>query len=91
MIDEFTKDWEWLAFLARYCAGKNISKAVCEDAKWWALGIAAFVVALVAWWIWGRIVQAYENWSYRRRSRKIADTDAMKKHVWSDHDAHHRK
>jgi hypothetical protein len=44
LIDEITKDWEWLSFLAQYCAGRNIGKAFCQDVKWWALGIAG--------WIW---------------------------------------
>jgi hypothetical protein len=91
MIDEITKDWEWLSFLARYCAGKNIGKGFCEDVKWWALAIAALIVALVAWWIWGRIARAYDNWNQRRLSARIADTDTMKKHVWSDHDARRRR
>lgn len=88
MIDGITKDWEWLSFLARYCAGKNIAKAFCDDVKWWALAVAAFVVVLVAWWTFGRIARAYENWSHRRLSARIADAETMKKHVWSGHDAH---
>jgi ABC-type nickel/cobalt efflux system permease component RcnA len=88
MIDEITKDWEWLSFLARYCAGKNIGKAFCDDVKWWALGIAALVVVLVACWIFGRIARAYENWNHRRLSARIANAETMKKHVWSGHDAH---
>ena len=83
MIDELTKDWEWLSFLARYCAGKNIAKAFCEDVKWWALGIAALVVLILAWWIWGRLARAYENWNLRRLRAKIADSETMKEHVWS--------
>jgi hypothetical protein len=86
MIDEITKDWEWLTFLARYCAGKNIGKAFCEDAKWWALGIAALVVLAIAWWILGRLARAYENWNFRRLSAKVADEETMKRHVWSGHD-----
>ena len=53
MLDELTKDWEWLSFLAQYCAGKNISAAFCRDVKWWALGLAALVAAIVVWWICG--------------------------------------
>jgi len=91
LIGEITRDWQWLSFLAQYCAGKNIGKAFCEDVKWWALGVAALVVLLVAWWIFGRIARAYENWSHRRQSARIADAETMKTHVWSGHDAHHRK
>jgi hypothetical protein len=88
MIDEITKDWEWLSFLARYCAGKNIAKAFCDDVKWWALGVGALVIVLVVWWIFGRLARAYGNWSHRRLSARIADDDTMKKHVWAGHDAH---
>jgi hypothetical protein len=88
MIDELTKDWEWLSFLARYCAGKNIGKAFCDDVKWWALGIATLVALILAWWIWGRLARAYENWRHRRLLARVADRGTMKEHVWAGHDAH---
>ncbi|HZF18842.1 MAG TPA: hypothetical protein VE008_03950 [Burkholderiales bacterium] len=88
MIDGIGKDWEWLSFLARYCAGKNIGKAFCDDVKWWALGIAALVVVIVVSWIFGRIARAYGRWNHRRLSAKIADAETMKQTVWSGHDAH---
>ena len=88
LIDEVTRDWEWLSFLARYCAGKNIGKAFCQDVKWWALGAAALIFLLLAWWILGRLARAYENRNHRRQLAKVADADTMKKHVWSGHDAH---
>jgi hypothetical protein len=83
LIDEITRDWEWLSFLARYCAGKNIGKAFCQDVKWWVLGAAALVGVLIAWWILGRLVRAGENWNHRRLLAKVADAETMKKHVWS--------
>ena len=88
LIDEVTRDWQWLTFLVQYCSGKNISKSFCEDVKWWALGIAALLVLLVAMWIWGRVAKAYDAWNLRRLQARIADSDTMKKHVWSGHDAH---
>jgi hypothetical protein len=88
LIDEVTRDWQWLTFLAKYCAGQNIGKAFCEDIRWWALGIAALLILIVAAWIWGRIAKAYDKWSFRRAQARIADSDTMKKHVWSGHDAH---
>lgn len=87
-IDEVTKDWEWLSFLARYCAGKNIGKAFCEDIRWWALGVAALAAVAAVWWLLGRLARAHENWNHRRLSARIADADTMKEHVWSGHDAH---
>ena len=92
LIDEVTRDWQWLTFLVQYCSGKNIGKAFCGDIKWWALGIAALVVLLAAAWIWGRLARVYDNWNHRRLSAKIADGETMKQHVWSGHNAHdHRK
>lgn len=92
LIDEVTKDWEWLTFLGQYCAGRNIGKAFCQDVKWWALGIASLVVLLVAWWALGRLAKAYGDRSFRRLQAKVADSETMKKHVWLGHDAHdHRK
>ena len=88
LIDEVTRDWEWLAFITRYCAGRNIGKAFCEDVKWWALGIAALVLVIAAAWIGGRIARAYESWNQRRLSARVADSETMKQHVWSGHDAH---
>ena len=88
MIDEMTRDWQWLTFLAQYCAGRNIGKAFCEDIKWWALGIAALLVVAIAWWILGKVARAYENWNHRRLSAKVADPETMKEHVWTGHDAH---
>jgi hypothetical protein len=87
LIEEVTRDWEWLSFLTRYCAGKNIGKAFCDDVKWWALGLAAIVLAAVAAWIWGRIAKAYEHWNQRRLAARVADGETMKQHVWSGHDA----
>jgi hypothetical protein len=88
MIDELTKDWEWLSFLARYCTGKNIGKAFCDDVRWWALGLAAVVVVLLLWWIWGKLARMAENWRHRREFAKIADSKTMKERVWAGHDAH---
>ena len=88
MLEELTKDWEWLSFLAQYCAGKNISAALCRDVKWWALGLAALVAAIVVWWISGKIATACENWRSRRLHAKVADPETMKEHVWAGHDAH---
>ena len=83
LIEELTKDWEWLSFLAQYCAGKNIGKAFCEDVKWWALGAAALIALMLAWWILGRLARAYENWNHRRLLAKVASAETMKEHVWS--------
>ena len=88
LIDEVTRDWEWLAFLAQYCAGRNIGKAFCQDVRWWALGAAALVLLLLAWWILGRLMRAHENWKHRRLRARVADSATMKQHVWSGHDAH---
>lgn len=86
-VDEITKDWEWLSFLAQYCAGRNIGNSFCQDVKWWALGVAALLGLLLAWWIVGRVARVYENWNHRRLSAKVADAETMKEHVWSGHDA----
>ena len=88
MIDEMTRDWQWLTFLAQYCAGRNIGKAFCEDIKWWALGIAALLIAAIAWWVWGKAARAYENWNQRRLSAKVADAETMRQHAWTGHDVH---
>ena len=88
MIDGITKDWEWLSFLARYCTGKNIGKAFCDDVKWWVLGIAALAVVIVVSWIGGRLTKAYEKRRHRKLMAKVADAETMKRHVWSGHDAH---
>ena len=87
-IDQLTKDWEWLAFLARYCAGRNIGRAFCEDIKWWVLALAALLVVTLAWWIWSRLARAFEKWNHRRLLAQVADDETMKEHVWSGHDAH---
>jgi hypothetical protein len=88
LIDGLTKDWEWLSFLAQYCAGRNIGKAFCQDLKWWALGVAALLAAIAVWWILARIAKAYESWRVRRLSARVADRDTMKEHVWAGHSAH---
>jgi hypothetical protein len=88
LIEEVTRDWQWLTFLVQYCSGKNISKGFCEDVRWWVLGIAALLVLAVVAWIWGRIAKAYDGWNFRRLQARIADSETMKKHVWSGHDAH---
>jgi hypothetical protein len=83
LIGELSKDWEWVSFVTQYCAGRNLGKAFCEDFKWWVLGAAALVVAIVAWWILGKIAKVYGNWKHRRMLAKVADTETMRKHVWS--------
>jgi hypothetical protein len=83
LLEEFTKDWEWLSFLTRYCAGRNIGKDICEDVKWWALGLAGLLLLIVVWWILSKLQRTYENWSLRRRLAKVANAKTMKEHVWS--------
>jgi hypothetical protein len=87
LIAELSKDWEWVSFLTRYCAGRNLGKAFCEDFKWWVLGAAALVVAIVAWWILGKIAKVYGNWKHRRMLAQVADSETMDKYRWSGHDS----
>ena len=86
LIGQLSKDWEWVSFLVQYCAGGNISRQVCEDFKWWALGTVALAVVIVAWWILSKIAKAYEGWKHRRMLAKIADAETMNKYRWSGHD-----
>jgi hypothetical protein len=87
LIGQLSKDWEWLSFVTQYCAGKNVGKPFCEDFKWWALGAAALVAVIVAWWILGKIAKVYGNWRHRKMLAKVADPETMKKHVWSGYDS----
>jgi hypothetical protein len=86
LIAELSKDWEWVSFVTQYCAGRNLGKAFCEDFKWWVLGAAALVVAIVAWWILGKIERAYGDWKHRRMLAKVADAETMNKYRWAGHD-----
>jgi len=86
LIGQLSKDWEWLSFVTRYCASRNIDKPLCEDFMWWALAAAALVVVIVAWWILGGIAKAYESWKHRRMLAKVADAETMNKYRWSGHD-----
>ena len=84
-IGQLSKDWEWLSFVTRYCAGRNIDRPLCEDFMWWALAAAALVVVIVAWWILGRISKVFESWKHRRMLAKVADDKTMNKYRWSGH------
>ena len=86
LIGQLSKDWEWLSFVTRYCAGRNIDRPLCEDFMWWALAAAALVVVIVAWWILGRIAKVFESWKHGRMLAKVADDKTMNKYRWSDHD-----
>jgi hypothetical protein len=87
LIGQLSKDWEWVSFLTQYCAGGNIGKPFCQDFMWWALVAAALVVAIVVWWILGKIAKVYENWKHRRMLAKVADAETMNKYRWSGHDS----
>jgi hypothetical protein len=87
LIVELSKDWEWVSFLAQYCAGRNISRPFCRDFMAWALVAAALVVVLFALWILGRLGRALRNAMQRRMLAKVADAQTMKKHVWSGYDS----
>lgn len=87
LIAQISKDWEWVSFLAQYCAGRNISKPFCQDFAAWALVAAALVVALLALWILSRLWRAFRSWMNRRMLAKVADAETMKKHVWSGYDS----
>ena len=86
LIAELSKDWEWVSFVTQYCAGRNLGNAFCEDFKWWVLGAAALLVAIVAWWMLGRIAKVYGRWKHRRMLAKVADAETMNKYRWSGHD-----
>jgi len=88
LIAEFSKDWEWVSFVTQYCAGKNFGKPLCEDFMWWALAAAALAVAIVAWWIFGKLARVYGNWKHRKMLAQVADAETMKEHVWSGHASH---
>jgi hypothetical protein len=88
LIDEVTKDWQWLSFVSKYCAGRNIGGGFCEEFKWWVLGIAVLLALLVLGWIWRKLARAYESWNQRRLMAEVADPKTMRRHVWSGHDAH---
>jgi ABC-type nickel/cobalt efflux system permease component RcnA len=87
LIAQLSKDWEWVSFLAQYCAGRNLSKPFCQDFMAWALVAAALVVALLALWILGRLWRALRRWMDRRMLAKVADAETMKQHVWSGYDS----
>ncbi|HEY6241414.1 MAG TPA: hypothetical protein VIW78_11320 [Burkholderiales bacterium] len=86
LVGQLSKDWEWVSFITQYCAGSNIGKPVCEDFRWWAIGIAALALAIVVWWIFGQLSKAYARWHYRRVLAKVADAETMNKHRWSGPD-----
>ena len=71
LIGQLSRDWEWLSFVAQYCAGRNIDKPVCEDFMWWALGAAALVVVIVAWWILGKIAKVYTGVKPTEHSEQV--------------------
>jgi ABC-type nickel/cobalt efflux system permease component RcnA len=87
LIAQLSKDWEWVSFLAQYCAGKNFSRPFCRDFMAWALTAAALVLALLALWILSRLWRACRNWMHRRMLAKVADAKTMKEHVWSGYDS----
>jgi hypothetical protein len=87
LIGQLSKDWEWLSFVTQYCAGRNLSKPLCEHFKWWVLGAAVLVAVIVAWWILGRIARVYGNWKHRRALARVADAETMNKYRWSGHDS----
>jgi hypothetical protein len=88
LIDEVTKDWQWLSFVSKYCAGRNIGRACCEEFKWWVLGIAVLLALLVLGWIWRKLARAYQSWNQRRLMAEVAEPKTMRRHAWSGHDAH---
>jgi hypothetical protein len=87
LIAQLSGDWEWLSFVARYCAGRNLGRQFCEDFKWWAFGAAALVAVIIVWWILSRVANVYGTWKHRRMLARVADPETMKKHVWSGYDS----
>ncbi len=87
LIAQVSKDWEWVSFLAQYCAGGNLGKPFCQDFMAWALVAAALVVAFLAVWIMSRLGRTLRSWMHRRMLAKVADAETMKKHVWSGYDS----
>ncbi len=87
LIVQLSRDWEWVSFLAQYCAGKNLGKPFCQDFMAWTLAAAALAVAFLAVWIMSRLGRALRNWMHRRALAKVADAETMRKHVWSGYDS----
>jgi tellurite resistance protein len=85
-MDKYLADAEWLAFLVKYCAGRNISSAVCRDVLTWVI-VAAAVIAMIALMIiaaW--LMKKLRAYLWRKSQLKVADTETMKQYRWTGDD-----
>jgi len=82
MIDEMTKDWQWLSFLAQYWPERTSARPSATTSGGGRSGSprSSSCSSLVDS---EQDRVAYENWKHRRLFAKIADAETMKKHVWS--------
>jgi hypothetical protein len=83
LLEQAWTQLEALAFNAQYCAGKNISGAFCDNFRHGVMGIAALVLAFVAWRLIRKLMRFYAGWRYRRASAVVADTSVMDRHRWT--------
>jgi hypothetical protein len=86
LIEPYWADLKWLAFYTQYCAGGNIDKPFCGDFRFWtigaAAGIGALVIAVIAWRIAGSLRESYENWRHRKALSAVADAETIEKLRW---------
>jgi hypothetical protein len=83
LLDQIGLQLKWLFFYSRYCAGKNISGAFCDNFRYWAMGTAALAALLVVWWLMKKLMRYYADWRYRRASAKVADPALMDRYRWT--------
>ena len=79
VAERLSQDLQWLVFQAKYCAGPNWSSRLCTEFDLWAGAAAALIVALVAWWLVGRL-RAYLAY---RQQFKVADAETMNRYRWT--------
>jgi hypothetical protein len=85
-VEKYWADLKWLVFQAKYCAGDNISAALCRDFLTWTV-VAAAVLATIAFMIivaWS--IKKLRAYLWRRGQRKVADAKIMKQYKWTGDD-----
>jgi hypothetical protein len=82
-MEKLWADLKWLVFQAKYCAGENLSTALCRGFRTWGGVVAAVLAAIVLMIVAAWLIKKLRAYLWRRSQLKVADAETMNRYKWT--------